>query len=101
MMPSPIMPTRGGLPDDTTSPGAGDGAVIAADAARAPNSCAVKTIETYQRVLARACAIAGWLHGREPIPSEVFLRAADIVLSASFSSALSSASSLLRRAASH
>jgi hypothetical protein len=79
----------------------------------------LKTSDTYQRVLARACAIAGgeaalaaklcvpaaaiagWLHGREPIPSEVFLRAADIVLSASFSSALSSASSSSRRPASH
>jgi hypothetical protein len=103
------------------SSGTGDGAGIAADAGRAPNGPAVGASENYQRILARAFAIAageaalaaklgvpatavgGWLHGRAPVPPEVFLRAADIVLTASFSAALSSmpASSSPRQPASH
>ena len=95
MMPSPITPTVGGFLDDIASPGTGDRAGMA-------------TSDNYQRALARACAIAGgeaalgaklgvtataivaFLQGRQKIPTEIFPCAADIVLTASFSSALSS-----------
>jgi hypothetical protein len=107
MMPSPITPTVGSFLDDIASPGTGDGAGIASAARAAPNGAGMATSD-YQRVLARACAIAGgeaalgaklgvtataivgFLQGRQEIPTEIFLRAADIVLTASFSSALSS-----------